>query len=138
MNWQQVTPYIVPLLVVMLIARRAFRAQTPKRVRPSRLWIGPVYVAAAMALVLWQSPMPGAFGMMLFAIGAMVGGGVGYLRALHQEFSIDPETGNVRRLGRLEEPRLAGRRAALRHCDCGLRAGAWAQFLAGIAFAATR
>jgi hypothetical protein len=59
------------------------------------LWIGPVYVAVAMALVLWQSPMPGAFGMMLFAIGALIGGGVGYLRALHQEFSIDAETGNV-------------------------------------------
>jgi hypothetical protein len=95
MNWQQLAPYLVPLLVLSLIARRAFRAQTPRRVRPSRLWIGPVYVAVAMALVLWQSPMPGAFGMMLFAIGALIGGGVGYLRALHQEFSIDAETGNV-------------------------------------------
>src|SRR5262249_40621882 len=31
----------------------------------------------------------------LFAVGAMAGVGAGYLRALHQEFSIDPETGNV-------------------------------------------
>jgi hypothetical protein len=48
-----------------------------------------------MALVLAQSPMPGAFGTMLFIIGAAIGGGVGYLRARHQEFSVDPETGNV-------------------------------------------
>ena len=95
MNWLHVAPYLVPLLVVALIARRAFRAQKPQRVRPSRLWIGPVYVAVAMALVLAQSPMPGAFGMMLFVIGAAIGGVVGYLRALHQEFSVDPETGNV-------------------------------------------
>jgi hypothetical protein len=59
------------------------------------LWIGPVYIAAAMALVLFQSPVLNPFGLMLFAAGAAVGGGVGYLRALHQEFSIDPETGNV-------------------------------------------
>lgn len=95
MNWQQLAPYLVPLIVVALIARRAFRAQAPRRVRTSRLWIGPVYVAVAMALVLFQSPLPGAFGLMLFAAGAAIGGGVGYLRALHQEFSIDPETGNI-------------------------------------------
>jgi hypothetical protein len=88
-------PYLVPLLVVGLIARRAFRAQTPKRVRPSRLWIGPVYLAVAMALVLWSSPAPSPFGLALFVAGAVLGGIVGYFRALHQEFSIEPETGNV-------------------------------------------
>jgi hypothetical protein len=94
MNWQQVAPYIVPLLVVALIARRVLRAK-PQRLRPSRLWIGPVYLAVGMALVLWQSPMPGVFGMALFVAGAAIGGAVGYLRALHQEFSIESETGNV-------------------------------------------
>lgn len=95
MNWQQAAPYIVPLLIIALIARRAFRAQAPQRIRPSRLWIGPVYIAVAMALVLWSSPMPGLLGMGLLAVGAVLGGAVGYFRALHQQFSIDPETGNV-------------------------------------------
>lgn len=94
MNWQQLLPYLVPLLVIAMIARRAFRAQ-PRRIRPSRLWIGPVYVAVAMGLVLWMSPMPGPLGIALFALGAAIGVGVGYLRAKHQEFSIDPETGYV-------------------------------------------
>jgi Kef-type K+ transport system membrane component KefB len=31
----------------------------------------------------------------LFAVGAVVGAVVGYMRALHQEFSIESETGNV-------------------------------------------
>jgi H+/Cl- antiporter ClcA len=48
-----------------------------------------------MGLVLWSSPRPDPFGIGLFAIGAVLGGLVGYFRALHQEFSIDPETGNV-------------------------------------------
>ena len=95
MSWNQFAPYLVPLLVVAILARRAFRAQAPRRVRPSQLWIGPVYIALAMGLVLWTSPKPGTFGIGLFAIGAMLGGVVGYFRALHQEFSIDPETGNV-------------------------------------------
>lgn len=95
MNWQQFAPYIVPLLVIGLIARRAFRAQKAHRVRPSRLWIGPAYLAFGMAAVLAISPMPGPLGIALFAAGALIGGGVGYLRALHQEFSIDAETGNV-------------------------------------------
>jgi len=95
MNWQQLAPYLFPLLVVALIARRAFRAQTPQRVRPSRLWIGPAYLAVAMGLVLWSSPVPGPSGIALFAAGAVLGGVVGYFRALHQHFSIDPETGNV-------------------------------------------
>ena len=95
MNWLHVAPYLVPVLVIALIARRAFRAQKPQRVRPSRLWIGPVYIAVAMALVLWSSPISGPFGMGLLAVGAALGGVVGYFRALHQAFSIDPETGNV-------------------------------------------
>jgi hypothetical protein len=95
MNWQQVTPYIVPLLVVVLIARRAIRAQKPQRVRPSRMWIGPVYLGVAMALVLATAPMPSVLGLALFAAGAILGGVFGYFRALHQEFSIDAETGKV-------------------------------------------
>jgi hypothetical protein len=95
MNWQQLAPYLVPLLVVALIARRAFREQKPQRVRPSRLWIGPAYLAFGMAAVLAISPMPGPLGIALFVVGVLIGGSVGYLRALHQEFSIDPETGNV-------------------------------------------
>lgn len=95
MNWQQLAPYLVPVLIVALIARRTLRAQTPKRVRTSRLWVGPVYLAVGMALVLATSPMPGLFGALLFVVGAAVGAVVGYLRALHQEFSIEPETGNV-------------------------------------------
>ena len=95
MSWNQFAPYLVPLLVVAILARRAFRAQAPKRIRPAQLWIGPVYIAVAMGFVLWSSPRPGLFGIGLFAAGTVLGGIVGYFRALHQEFSIDPETGNV-------------------------------------------
>ena len=95
MDWKQIGPYVFPLVIVALIARRAMRSQTARRVRPGRLWIQPLYLAIAMALVLSSAPAPGLLGIVLFALGAAAGVGVGYLRALHQEFSIDAETGNV-------------------------------------------
>lgn len=95
MSFKDIAPYIVPLLIVALLGLRAFRAQAPQRIRPNRLWIGPVYIAVAMAFVLWTSPVPGPLGIALFAGAAILGAGAGYLRALHQEFSIEPETGNV-------------------------------------------
>jgi hypothetical protein len=95
MSWNHIGPFLVPLIVILVIARRAFRAQTAQRIRRGRLWIGPAYLAVAMALVLWTSPSPGLAGIALFAAAAAAGGVVGYFRALHQEFSIDPQTGNV-------------------------------------------
>jgi hypothetical protein len=95
MEWKQIAPFILPLLIVAFVARRAMRSQTAKRVRTGRLWIQPLYLGIAMALVLSSAPLPSVWGLLLFAIGAAAGIGVGYLRARHQEFSIDPETGNV-------------------------------------------
>jgi hypothetical protein len=95
MEWKQLAPLIVPLLIVAMIARRTMRAQTARRIRPGRLWIQPLYLGVAMALVLSNASVPGLWGILLFAVGAAAGIGVGYLRALHQEFSIDPDTGNV-------------------------------------------
>jgi hypothetical protein len=95
MNWNQLVPYLVPLLVVAALARRVFKAQEARRIRPGRLWIGPAYIGFAMALLLWTSPKPGMLAIGLFVLGAALGGIVGYLRALHQEFSIEPQTGHV-------------------------------------------
>jgi hypothetical protein len=95
MEWKQLAPFVLPLLIVAMIARRAMRTQTPQRIRPGRLWIQPLYLGVAMALVLSSAPMPGLWAILLFAAAAAAGIGVGYLRALHQEFSVDPETGYV-------------------------------------------
>ena len=88
-------PYLGPAIVLALVARRFLRAQKPQRIKPNRLWIGPVFLALPMALVLWTSPRPDLLGVALFVVALAAGLGLGYLRALHQTFSIDPETGNV-------------------------------------------
>lgn len=95
MEFKEIAPFIAPVVVVALVARRLIGQPKLQRVRPNRLWIGPLYIAVAMALVLYTSPMPNLFGLALFVIAAAIGGVIGYFRALHQEFSIEPETGNV-------------------------------------------
>jgi len=95
MAFKEIAPFIAPAVVVLLVARRLIGQPKLKRVRPNQLWIGPVYIAVAMALVLYTSPMPNLFGLALFAAAAAAGAAVGYFRALHQEFSIEAETGNV-------------------------------------------
>ena len=86
---------LAPLIVVAVVARRFMVPAKPQRVRPNTLWIRPVVIALLMALVLWTSPRPGLLGIALFVAAAAIGAVTGYFRALHQEFSIAPETGHV-------------------------------------------
>ncbi len=96
MNWNQLLPYLGPAIIVIVVLRRALRAQEPRRIRPNLLWIQPAILLAGMITLFAAAPVqlsPLAIG--IFAIGAVAGAAVGYFRALHQQFSIDAETGNV-------------------------------------------
>lgn len=99
MEFKEFLPYLAPLIVVLVIGLRFLRAQKPRKIKPGRLWIGPIYVLVGMAVVfanpLFPSPFANPYAIPLFAVAAIIGCGVGYLRARHQEFSIDPETGDV-------------------------------------------
>ena len=98
--------YLPILLVVALIGFRLLRASQARKVRPGRLWIGPVYVLVGMVAMfaLLPSPLANPFAVPIFAGAALIGAGVGYLRGKHQEFSIDPETGKVLGRRRREAP----------------------------------
>jgi hypothetical protein len=96
MNGHQFLPYLGPALVVILIGRRLLRAQKPTRVRPNLLWIQPVILLAGMIFLFAATRVQlSAFAIAIFVMAAVAGAAVGYFRALHQEFSIEPETGNV-------------------------------------------
>ena len=96
MNWNQLLPYLGPALVVILIARRTLRAQQPRRIRPGLLWIQPAILLAGMIAAFAAMPVQlSPLAMAIFAVGMVAGAAIGYFRALHQEFSIEPETGNV-------------------------------------------
>lgn len=96
MQFKDIAPFIAPVVVVLLVARRLIGRPKLQRVRPNRLWIGPAYIAVAMVLVMWTAPpKAGLLAVALFTGAALIGGVIGYLRALHQAFSIDAETGEI-------------------------------------------
>ncbi len=99
MQFKDFLPYLAPLIVVLVIGLRFFRAQKPRR--SSRGGCGSGRSTSSSA---WRrcsrtrcsrAPFANPYAIPLFAAAALVGCGAGYLRALHQEFSIDPETGDV-------------------------------------------
>ena len=96
MNWNQLLPYLGPAIVLIIVARRMLRAQEPRRIRPGVLWIQPAMLFAAMIFLFLTTPVQlSPLSLSIFVIGAFAGATIGYFRALHQELSIEPETGNV-------------------------------------------
>jgi hypothetical protein len=92
---QQYLPYLVPLLVIALLAARMSRSMQGRPIKPSRLWIRPIFIAVFMGLTLAVSPAPGPLGLALFGLAVVLGLGFGYLLAHHQAFTLDPATGVI-------------------------------------------
>jgi hypothetical protein len=90
----QLAPYIVPLLVVAIILRRALRAQKPRAVRMQRLWIFPALLLFVTLNSLWHEGFPGFVVALVFAAAATGGGAIGWFRVHTLEFSLD-ESGKV-------------------------------------------
>ncbi len=89
--------YLPLLVIVILIGFRLMRATQARKIRPGLLWIQPLYVLLGMIALfaLLPSPLHNPFSIPIFVVAALIGAGVGYLRGKHQEFSVDPATGDV-------------------------------------------
>ena len=87
-------PYVGPLLVVALVARRLIK-NTPRKVKPIRLFITPVLLGAVALLTLSRAGLPSLLWAVVDILAAILGAGVGYLSARHREFALDSETGEI-------------------------------------------
>lgn len=93
---KELTPYIVPLIVVAIFARRLMRNK-PRKVKTNRIFLIPGLIIIATVATLWSAPMPkpwllwGAIDILALAAGLVVG----FLTAHHQEFSLDYDTGTI-------------------------------------------
>jgi hypothetical protein len=89
-----VGPYLIPLLVIALVARRLIRNK-PQKVKASRLFIMPALLTMAAIGTLGATPFPGVFWVIADIAAAAAGAGVGYLSGHHREFALDPETDEI-------------------------------------------
>jgi hypothetical protein len=87
-----ILPFVIPLLIVALLLRRSMGT---RKVRMRAMWIRPAILLVLAGVTLAASPMPGPIALAAFVAAAIVGAGVGYLRARHLELSVDPVTGTV-------------------------------------------
>jgi hypothetical protein len=92
MDWNHLLPYLAPVLVVALMARRLIR-NTPRKVKPWRLFILPVIILLAVVATLSASPLPTPlpFWVIGFAAALAIGALAGFFTTHHQEFAIDNE-----------------------------------------------
>lgn len=90
--WNEIGPYVVPLIALAIISRRSFRNK-PRKVRLRTLWFMPVLLALATASLLASSPAPALFAGAGFAAALVLGLSLGWLRARHMALSVDPATG---------------------------------------------
>ena len=91
----ELSPLIAPLLVAALVLRRAMRAQKPRTVRTTRLWIFPGLLLFVTVMSLWHESFPGFVVPLVFIAAAGAGGAIGWFRVHTLEFSLDAESGKV-------------------------------------------
>lgn len=92
MNWNQLLAFFLPFLVFLLVLRRAMRET---QLNTGRLWLYPAILAGIAVLTMAHESRPGPVAIAGFVAAALVGGGLGYLRARHQELTLDPATGVI-------------------------------------------
>lgn len=91
-DWSHASSFLVPVLVFLLILRRSLRE---RKVRTTRMWLYPAILGAAALYTMAREPMPGLAAVAGFIGAAIFGAGFGYLRARHQQFTLDPATGEI-------------------------------------------
>jgi hypothetical protein len=94
MNLHQLEPYIVPLIVVVILARRLIR-NAPRKVKTGRMFVLPGIVAAATVFTLYSTGVPSILWIGVYVVALILGAVVGFLSAHHQEFALDYETGTI-------------------------------------------
>jgi hypothetical protein len=95
MDLHTLSPLIVPLIVAVVLLRRAMREQKPKRVRFTRLWLFPALLLLVTIPSLMNGPTPGILASLAWLVAMVVGGLIGWYRVHTLEFTLDAESGKV-------------------------------------------
>lgn len=91
-DWGHTTSFVLPLLVFVLIIRRSLRE---RKVKTTRMWLYPAILGAVALFTMAREPLPGLAAVAGFIGAAILGAVIGYLRARHQQFTLDSATGEI-------------------------------------------
>jgi protein-S-isoprenylcysteine O-methyltransferase Ste14 len=96
MDWQHLLPYLGPVLVIALLARRLLRNE-PRKIRPWGLLILPTIITLGVISLFAATPLPQPIVIwgLGFGVALAIGATAGFLTSHHQEFTIDKATGDV-------------------------------------------
>lgn len=92
---KELIPYLVPVLVLALVAWRLVRHANGRPIKPQRLWIAPAILVVFLGLSFLHPPTITALSLALFAAAAVLGAGLGFVLASHQTLTIDSATGTI-------------------------------------------
>ncbi len=88
---QTILPFVI---IAVVMARRWKNIDKPVALRTGRMWIMPAILTAVIGAMLYAMP-PAPLGWGVFALGGVIGGGVGWQRARLMRFHLDEESGAV-------------------------------------------
>lgn len=92
---KEIATYLVPVIVMAIVAVRMMRQSKGRPLKPSRLWIRPAILAVFLALAFVHPPALTVLSLAIFATAAGTGVALGYILASHQQLTIDPVTGRI-------------------------------------------
>lgn len=92
---KEIATYLIPIVVMAIVAFRMIRQNQGRPVKPSRLWVRPAILAVLLTLTFLHPPAVTLFSVTIFTVAAVTGVVLGYVLASHQHLTIDPATGKI-------------------------------------------
>ncbi len=92
---KEIASYLVPVIVLAIVALRMMRQSKGRPLKPSRLWIRLAILAGFLAMAFVHPPALTILSIAIFAVAAVAGVVLGYVLASHQQLTIDSATGNI-------------------------------------------
>lgn len=87
--------YLIPVIVIAVLALRMRGRMQARPLKPSRLWIRPVILAVLLALTFLHPPALTLQAIGIFTASAVLGVALGYLMSRHQHLTVDQATGTL-------------------------------------------
>lgn len=92
---KEIATYLVPIVVMAIVALRLMRQSRGRPLKPSRLWLRPAILAVFLTMAFLHPPALTLLSAAVFAAATVLGVVLGFVLASHQHLTIDSATGTI-------------------------------------------